>query len=986
MYIVMHCMGMPFNGATLHEKSLGGSETAALYLAKKLAERGHKVTLFTNTDQEGNYDGVSYINAGQATEQTPLGDKFHYYAENTQHDVCIIQRHPQAFTRRFQSKINLWWLHDLGIIRNRDMISAQLWNVDGVLTVSQFHKDQICDVWGINPDIVHPIQNGVDLEMVAQASPDRPPITDARSKNLIYTSRPERGLEHLVAYGGIMERLGDNYHLYVCNYDNTTEHMRDYYQYLYQRCEELPNVTILGHLPKLELYEQMMVMDMLVYPCPGPQQPEFDEVSCITAMEAMACGLPMITSDRGALPETCADSGVQLIEPNEDGSVNIERFVEAVESFDGSGVLVDKQLEAAKRYDWSITARQVDEIIKDCFSINRSEGALLHGLIHNSDYYAAKHLIKDVTEYDPITVTTDYELNECYAFARDDTWAEHYREYYEYEKRRGVDYGPEDLSQNPRFNHVAGIVSNLPDGCVVLDYGCAHGHYTINLAKRFPEIRFIGVDITESNIEKARKWASDERLQNVEFHHDCIGDEGKLQNGSLTLNTFDCVIAAEVIEHVGDPRHLITSLMQYATNDALMIYTTPFGPWEAMGYEEHWPWRAHVWHFERADWRDMVGHFPNYNVVSIPSGVSKWGDSLGSYVITHGIDRDAAISPIDYQRKLSEQAPMQTVSLCMIVKDGEADIKRCLDSVKDIVSEVIIGIDRSTTDNTQQVINDWHSNNNLWPAITVMHIDPAVETGFDEARNAVIEQAVGDWILWMDVDELLVHPQNIYKYLRNNQYNGYAVKQHHFAVEPLGVMKTDMPVRLFRNGIGVKFFGVVHEHPEIELNEGVGHVTVLPDIEIAHYGYTTEAIRQARFKRNIELMVRDREKYPDRILGKFLWMRDLSLLCKHELEATGRITDNMRQMATDGIVLWEWLVDEGHLRMSIDGMEFYSLLAKINGTGFDFGFTYDVNKEGDVHPLRQTPIVAHFATKEHVDKLLNALINERTKDYESPYF
>ena len=91
MIIVMHCMGLPFNGDTIKDRSLGGSETAAYYMAKQLAAEGHRVTLFTNTDQGGSYDGVSYVPAGRVTEQRPLGEQFHYYAEGTPHDVLIIQ-------------------------------------------------------------------------------------------------------------------------------------------------------------------------------------------------------------------------------------------------------------------------------------------------------------------------------------------------------------------------------------------------------------------------------------------------------------------------------------------------------------------------------------------------------------------------------------------------------------------------------------------------------------------------------------------------------------------------------------------------------------------------------------------------------------------------------------------------------------------------------------------------------------------------------
>ena len=76
MYIVMHCGGMPFNGNTIKEQSLGGSETAAYYVAKELAQAGHSVTIFTAHQEGGVFDGVKYEWMGEASEEVPLGQRF----------------------------------------------------------------------------------------------------------------------------------------------------------------------------------------------------------------------------------------------------------------------------------------------------------------------------------------------------------------------------------------------------------------------------------------------------------------------------------------------------------------------------------------------------------------------------------------------------------------------------------------------------------------------------------------------------------------------------------------------------------------------------------------------------------------------------------------------------------------------------------------------------------------------------------------------
>lgn len=1017
-------MGLSFNGDTIKEKSLGGSETAAYYMAKEIAAQGHQVTMFTTSDKEGVFDGVKYVYAGQATEQTPLGDRFHYYAESTPHDVLIIQRHPAAFRYNWASKVNLWWVHDLAIVRQHQVVETQLWNVDGVLTVSKFHKEQICNTYNINPDVVYPIQNGIDLELFKMdvdnvfikkgEAIDPVPLNGLNNKDqvkLLYTSRPERGLENLVGPGAIMDRLAEidpKYHLYVCGYDNTTPQMKAYYDYLHGRCDAMPNVTNIGNLTKQELADVMRQCDALVYPTPGPQQPGFEEVSCITAMECMAAGLPFISTTKGALPETCKDSGAILIDVCETGLPCHGKFVDEVVSIgnkikDGSvSAIKEKQLAAAPKFAWSVAADMTLNVIKDCFGKHRSKDAVAKQLLMNSDFYAlTDYLDKHVKKSSPIIEVIEDEVIECYAFALENRWKDHYAAYYHYEQERGINYGPEDLAGNMRFEHVSGIIASLDSDAVVLDFGCAHGHYTVNLAKRFPDKRFVGVDIDESNIEKANQWVKDEGIDNVRFVQGTIeqDDESKIINVFKYADfdelpqQFDAIIAAEVIEHIKSPQRYIDTLNTYLKLEGLMIITTPYGPWEAQGYEEHYPWRAHVHHLDRADLANLWGHFREYNVAVAPSGPSRWGSRLGSYITTFKNPGAAVSGNIDYERKYATMKPLQTVSVCMIVKNAEDTIKKTLDSVRHIADEIIIAIDKSTTDRTAEIIANFKKDifgttGYKWPRVITKHIDPVVDTGFDEARNYSIKDASCDWILWIDSDEILVHPQNVYKYLRNNQYNGYAIRQHHYSAEPAGIMKTDLPCRLFRNRKGIKFFGIVHEHPERGLNEGVGHVQVIPDMEIAHHGYTTEAIRRARFNRNIDLLVRDRKKYPDRVLGKFLWVRDLAQMCKYELDFNGgKITPEMKQRATEGMKLWEELLEGNHLRMIVDGIEFYDILSRILGQGFEFGFTMETSKLNGGFDLNQSKQVrATFHNKDHALKLFNQIFNEKTKTYDSRYY
>lgn len=85
-----------------------------------------------------------------------------------------------------------------------------------------------------------------------------------------------------------------------------------------------------------------------------------------------------------------------------------------------------------------------------------------------------------------------------------------------------------------------------------------------------------------------------------------------------------------------------------------------------------------------------------------------------------------------------------TISLCMIVKDEERCIERCLESVYSTVDEIIV-VDTGSSDRTLELIAKFNAK--------VFHYK--WDHNFSNARNHAIEQATGDYILQLDADEWL---------------------------------------------------------------------------------------------------------------------------------------------------------------------------------------------------------------------------------------
>lgn len=88
---------------------------------------------------------------------------------------------------------------------------------------------------------------------------------------------------------------------------------------------------------------------------------------------------------------------------------------------------------------------------------------------------------------------------------------------------------------------------------------------------------------------------------------------------------------------------------------------------------------------------------------------------------------------------------MKEISLCMIVKDEEKVIKRCLDSIYDIVDEIII-VDTGSTDRTKDIISTYTDN----------IYDFEWVNDFAKARNYSFSKATKDYILWLDADDVFL--------------------------------------------------------------------------------------------------------------------------------------------------------------------------------------------------------------------------------------
>lgn len=146
---------------------------------------------------------------------------------------------------------------------------------------------------------------------------------------------------------------------------------------------------------------------------------------------------------------------------------------------------------------------------------------------------------------------------------------------------------------------------------------------------------------------------------------------------------------------------------------------------------------------------------------------------------------------------------MKKVGLCMIVKDEEKVIARCLDSVKPLIDYVCI-FDTGSTDNTVSIINQWLKANNIEGEV---HHEKWIDfaTNRSNALSCLRNNTNIDYTLTIDADEVLLYDDiDIPKIKQNLNKDLYNVVCKFGAIEYLRTS-------IFKNSLPFYYRGVLHE-------------------------------------------------------------------------------------------------------------------------------------------------------------------------------
>ena len=199
-----------------------------------------------------------------------------------------------------KDKINILWMHHFVNQKEAQNLSSKDFvnKLDWIVYNSNWNFEKHVYQFKVPESKCVVIKNAIEKINFKEKPKDK--------ISLIYHTTPWRGLAHLLK---IFKTLNlKNVELNVCSstiiygkkFDTV---MGKSYEKIFDECKQMKNINYIGFLKNEKIIELLKKMHIFSHPSIWP------ETSCIAAIEAMAAGCEVVTTNLGALYETCSPFG-----------------------------------------------------------------------------------------------------------------------------------------------------------------------------------------------------------------------------------------------------------------------------------------------------------------------------------------------------------------------------------------------------------------------------------------------------------------------------------------------------------------------------------------------------------------------------------------------------------------------------------------------------------------------------------------------------
>jgi len=262
-----------------------------------------------------------------------------------------------------KDKTNILWQHlsydqpNVQYMRDRKFVDS----IDYFIYVSSWQYNKFREQFQIPEYKSFVIKNATHpFEVIPKPILNTIPQTKVK---LLYTSTPWRGLTVLIKAIEILNKTRDDFEVDI--YSSTKiygskfeENEKGKFEELFNKCKNTANVNYHGYANNEDIRKALLTSHIYAYPS------IFEETSCLAVIEAMSAGCHVVTTNYGALPETCGEFAT-MIEFDSSGQNLVERYADTLNSVidNYKNGLYKEDLEMqtkyySKYYSWEIRIKE----------------------------------------------------------------------------------------------------------------------------------------------------------------------------------------------------------------------------------------------------------------------------------------------------------------------------------------------------------------------------------------------------------------------------------------------------------------------------------------------------------------------------------------------------------------------------------------------------------------------------------------------------
>lgn len=264
------------------DRGLGGTESMLVLLSEALVRRGHKVDVYNCCYKPGIYNGVNW---------QPLWS----FSSKKKVDITISLRLLETFDDyKIESPLRAVWIHDESLRGAEEKDKSG--KVNMWIFVSKTQKDFILKKDKIDKKNFFITRNAFDSEIY-----DKLKSIEKNPGQAIYCSAPDRGLSFLLDYWPVIKKEVPWAKLYITGsfalWGNSDEENDRFFKEMYQKTKKLKDVVLLKRCDKNKLARLQSESQLMLYPT------IFNEMFCISALECLCVGTPIVSSSLAAMKE-----------------------------------------------------------------------------------------------------------------------------------------------------------------------------------------------------------------------------------------------------------------------------------------------------------------------------------------------------------------------------------------------------------------------------------------------------------------------------------------------------------------------------------------------------------------------------------------------------------------------------------------------------------------------------------------------------------